>query len=79
MDSPVQTAIEWTRVQLGPAQRAFLAGLPLKVEQSDILFVHADATAPRKSLLDELDRIDDPTSVSNPTTPFSFAHTISTD
>jgi len=48
MDSPAQPAIEWTRVQLGAAQRAFLAGLPLTVEHGDILFVHADATAPRK-------------------------------
>ena len=48
MDGPALTAIEWTRVQLGAAQRTFLAGLPLTFEQDDTLFVHAEATAPRK-------------------------------
>jgi len=48
MDRPAETAIEWTRVQIGAAQRAFLAGLPLTIEQDDTLFVHADASAPRK-------------------------------
>src|SRR5215471_11647051 len=48
MDPPAETAMEWTRVQLGAVQRAFLSSLPLTYEQDDILFVHADATAPRK-------------------------------
>ena len=48
MDGPAQTAMEWTRVQLGAGHRGFLAGLPLTFEQDDTLFVHADATAPRK-------------------------------
>lgn len=46
MDSPAEMGMEWTRVQLGAAQRAFLARLPLTHEQDDTLFVHADATAP---------------------------------
>jgi len=48
MDGPARTAMEWTRVQLGAAHRGFLAGLPLTFQQQDTLFVHADATAPRK-------------------------------
>jgi diadenosine tetraphosphatase ApaH/serine/threonine PP2A family protein phosphatase len=48
MGGPAEKAIEWTRVQLGATQRAFLAGLPLTFKQDDTLFVHADATAPRK-------------------------------
>ena len=39
-------AVDWTRAQLGPRQRAFLASLPLTVAQDDILYVHASAAAP---------------------------------
>jgi len=48
MDSPAEVALEWTRNQLGPAHRAFLAGLPLTHQEDGLLCVHADASAPTK-------------------------------
>ena len=42
-----QAAIEWTRGKLGLAQRQFLAGLPLTVDEPDRLYVHAEASKPR--------------------------------
>ena len=48
MTSPAELALEWTRVQLGPAEREFLAALPLIREEDDIVFVHADPAAPSK-------------------------------
>jgi diadenosine tetraphosphatase ApaH/serine/threonine PP2A family protein phosphatase len=48
MTSPAELALEWTRVQLGPAEREFLSGLPLVREEGDIVFVHADPAAPSK-------------------------------
>jgi len=48
MNSPAELALEWTRNQLGPAHRAFLAGLPLIHEEVGLLCVHADAAAPSK-------------------------------
>lgn len=47
-NSNAQTAIDWTRGQLGDRQRAFLAGLPLIIRDDNILFVHASAAAPGK-------------------------------
>src|SRR4029079_4240924 len=41
-------AAAWTRAQLGPRHRAFLASLPLTVMDDDILFVHASAAAPEQ-------------------------------
>ena len=41
-------AVEWTRAQLGPRQRDFLAALPLTVLEDDILYVHASAAAPEQ-------------------------------
>jgi diadenosine tetraphosphatase ApaH/serine/threonine PP2A family protein phosphatase len=38
----------WTRARLTPAQRQFLAALPLTVEQRGCLFVHASAAEPRQ-------------------------------
>lgn len=38
--------IDWTREQLDAGQLAFLAALPLQVEQGQALFVHANAWAP---------------------------------
>lgn len=38
----------WTHAQLGPAQRAFLAGLPLLHEEGSLLLVHASAEAPAR-------------------------------
>lgn len=48
MDASAEAALEWTRNQLGADQRAFLAALPLVLEEGDCLFVHADAAAPAK-------------------------------
>jgi diadenosine tetraphosphatase ApaH/serine/threonine PP2A family protein phosphatase len=48
MTSPAELALEWTRVQLGAAERAFLAGLSLTRQEEDRLFVHADPSAPSK-------------------------------
>jgi diadenosine tetraphosphatase ApaH/serine/threonine PP2A family protein phosphatase len=41
-----QVAIEWTRGELGQAERRFLAELPLIREEDDRLYVHADASRP---------------------------------
>ena len=46
MNAVAQTAIAWTRTRLEAAHRAFLAGLPLTVDESDRLYVHASASAP---------------------------------
>ncbi len=46
MSSPAEVALEWTRNQLGPAHRAFLAALPIAHEEEGLLCVHADAAAP---------------------------------
>lgn len=48
MGSSVESGLEWTRNQLGPEQRAFLAALPLTIEEGDCLFVHSDAAAPAR-------------------------------
>ncbi len=41
-----QAAIDWTRDRLSPTQRAFLADLPVSIEDEDRLYVHANAWAP---------------------------------
>ena len=46
MVAEAQTAINWTRSRLDVRQQAFLANLPLTVEEGDRLFVHASACAP---------------------------------
>ncbi len=46
MSAVAQAAIRWTRRQLSPAHRAFLAGLPLAIEEEDRLYVHASACDP---------------------------------
>ena len=46
MNAAAAAAIAWTRTQLGAAHGAFLAGLPLTVEDGDRLYVHASASAP---------------------------------
>jgi diadenosine tetraphosphatase ApaH/serine/threonine PP2A family protein phosphatase len=48
MNPDAQLAIAWTRGQLGPAARAFLAGLPLAVQDGPRLYVHADVVTPRR-------------------------------
>ena len=50
LNANAQAAIEWTQTQLGDRQHAFLAGLPLTVRDDDILFVHASAAAPERSI-----------------------------
>ena len=40
-------ALQWTRQQLSPQAKAFLAGLPMSVREGDCLYVHAEARAPR--------------------------------
>lgn len=45
--NPVATAaIDWTRDQLSPAQKTFLAALPYTAVIDEALFVHANAWAP---------------------------------
>lgn len=41
-----QAAIDWTRNRLSLSQRAFLAELPVSIEEDDRLYVHANAWAP---------------------------------
>lgn len=48
MNAEAQVAIEWTRGRLGVAQRRFLAELPMLAEDSDRLFVHAEASQPAR-------------------------------
>jgi diadenosine tetraphosphatase ApaH/serine/threonine PP2A family protein phosphatase len=48
MNANAQSAIAWTRAQLGERQRAFLEALPLAVNDGDMLFVHASAAAPER-------------------------------
>jgi diadenosine tetraphosphatase ApaH/serine/threonine PP2A family protein phosphatase len=47
MNRLAREAIAWTRTQLLPEHRAFLAGLPLSFEQDDAHFVHANGYAPQ--------------------------------
>lgn len=47
MNAEAQMTIEWTRSQLGPAQRQFLGALPLTVQDESRLYVHADASKPK--------------------------------
>lgn len=46
MTKAARNAIHWTRGQLSDQHRAFLAGLPLTVEEEDRLYVHASADEP---------------------------------
>ncbi len=39
--------VDWTRAQLSPTQLDFLASLPMQVTDGNILFVHANAWAPK--------------------------------
>ena len=47
MNVEAKIAIEWTRGELGHSEREFLAGLPLTLEESARLYVHADASDPK--------------------------------
>jgi diadenosine tetraphosphatase ApaH/serine/threonine PP2A family protein phosphatase len=46
MNDVAAAAIAWTRTQLDDRQRAFLAGLPLVMEEDDRLYVHSSAFHP---------------------------------
>lgn len=46
MSANAQAAIEWTRTQLGPQDKQWLADLPLSCAEPDVLYVHANAWAP---------------------------------
>ncbi|MBX9454583.1 MAG: metallophosphatase family protein [Rhizobium sp.] len=46
MTSNARVAIEWTRNRLDADARAFLGALPLRIDDGDRLYVHADASAP---------------------------------
>lgn len=46
MNLEAQIAIEWTRGELGTAERQFLADLPLTVNDGERLYVHSEASNP---------------------------------
>jgi diadenosine tetraphosphatase ApaH/serine/threonine PP2A family protein phosphatase len=46
MNAEASAAMEWTRGELGPKQRQFLAHLPLAQEEDGRLYVHAEASHP---------------------------------
>ena len=48
MNAEAQAAINWTRARLNPAQRRFLADLPLIREEEERLYVHSEASAPAR-------------------------------
>jgi len=48
LNSGAQTVVDWTRGELGVEERRFLASLPLTVARDEKLFVHADASAPKR-------------------------------
>jgi len=48
MNAEAQAAIEWTRGRLSATQRRFLAELPLALEEEDRLYVHSEASNPRR-------------------------------
>ena len=50
MNQDARIAIEWTRRQLGAAEREFLGGLPLAFRDGERLYVHSDASAPKRWL-----------------------------
>jgi diadenosine tetraphosphatase ApaH/serine/threonine PP2A family protein phosphatase len=46
-NAAAQVVIEWTRGELGSAERQFLAGLPLTIDDGDRRYVHAEASRPK--------------------------------
>jgi diadenosine tetraphosphatase ApaH/serine/threonine PP2A family protein phosphatase len=48
MNVEARMVIEWTSGELGASQRKFLAELPLTRTQDDRLYVHSEASAPKK-------------------------------
>ncbi len=47
LNAEAQIVIEWTRGELGSAERRFLDELPLTRNDDDRLYVHADASSPK--------------------------------
>ena len=48
MNDMAAAAITWTRSRLSSAHRAFIASLPLTIEEEGRLYVHAEASAPSR-------------------------------
>lgn len=48
MNPAARQVVEWTQAQLDAVQLAFLKNLPSQIQQSDMLFVHANAWAPQQ-------------------------------
>lgn len=48
MNGRAAAAIDWTRAQLSPDAAGFLRTLPVEHVEGDVLFVHADASAPEE-------------------------------
>jgi diadenosine tetraphosphatase ApaH/serine/threonine PP2A family protein phosphatase len=48
MREEAAAAVEWTRAQLGAQHFHFLESLPMQVIEDEMLFVHANALAPRQ-------------------------------
>ncbi|MBV8925141.1 MAG: metallophosphoesterase family protein [Bradyrhizobium sp.] len=48
MNPAAKAAIDWTRGRLDAAQRRFLAELPMTHEEEDRLYVHAEASDPKR-------------------------------
>jgi len=46
MNKRARQAIDWTRERLSFADKAYLAGLPMRATQDDVLYVHAEASEP---------------------------------
>jgi diadenosine tetraphosphatase ApaH/serine/threonine PP2A family protein phosphatase len=46
LNATAEAALAWTRTRLSAEAAAFLASLPLEVEEEDRLYVHADASDP---------------------------------
>ena len=46
MTANARIAIEWTRTRLDAEARAFLGALPMRADDEDRLYVHAEASAP---------------------------------
>lgn len=50
LTTDAQTVMSWTRGELGPAAREFLANLPMKIEDETRLYVHANVRPDRRWL-----------------------------
>jgi diadenosine tetraphosphatase ApaH/serine/threonine PP2A family protein phosphatase len=48
MNSAAKAAIDWTRTRLNATQRRFLAELPMTHEEQDRLYVHSEASDPKR-------------------------------